>query len=147
MECSICNAYAVPLGWLPETLCCAKPAATYVLFALPLPDGRQWSCQFYEEIESSCSKVQFKKGNILQLVLQKKIPLHNWSSLLVRFIPVLSFTPLNPSKDGWRQDRAGCRQLSASITALAFVGHATISMQRSLNVTPNNLGQRVYLMT
>uniref|UniRef100_A0A674HVX8 Ubiquitin carboxyl-terminal hydrolase 19 n=1 Tax=Taeniopygia guttata TaxID=59729 RepID=A0A674HVX8_TAEGU len=49
-----------------------------------LPDGRQWSCQFYEEIESSCSKIQCKKGNFLQLVLQKKIPLHNWSSLLVR---------------------------------------------------------------
>ncbi|XP_028942092.1 ubiquitin carboxyl-terminal hydrolase 19, partial [Antrostomus carolinensis] len=49
-----------------------------------LPDGRQWSCQFYEEIESSCSKVQCKKGNFLQLVLQKKIPLHNWSSLLKR---------------------------------------------------------------
>ncbi|XP_053156920.1 ubiquitin carboxyl-terminal hydrolase 19 isoform X2 [Hemicordylus capensis] len=49
-----------------------------------LPDGRQWSCQFYEEIESSCSKVQYKKGNILQLVLQKKIPLHSWASLLKR---------------------------------------------------------------
>ncbi|XP_044307785.1 ubiquitin carboxyl-terminal hydrolase 19 isoform X3 [Varanus komodoensis] len=49
-----------------------------------LPDGRQWSCQFYEEIESSCSKVQYKKGNILQLVLQKKIPLHHWASLLKR---------------------------------------------------------------
>ncbi|XP_061864245.1 ubiquitin carboxyl-terminal hydrolase 19 isoform X2 [Colius striatus] len=49
-----------------------------------LPDGRQWSCQFYEEIEGSCSKVQCKKGNFLQLVLQKKIPLHNWSSLLRR---------------------------------------------------------------
>lgn len=47
-------------------------------------DGRQWSCQFYEEIEGSCSKIQCKKGNFLQLVLQKKIPLHNWSSLLVR---------------------------------------------------------------
>ncbi|NXP71650.1 UBP19 hydrolase, partial [Ramphastos sulfuratus] len=51
---------------------------------IKLPDGRQWSCQFYEEIESSCSKVQCKKGNFLQLVLQKKIPLHNWSSLLKR---------------------------------------------------------------
>ncbi|XP_060095352.1 ubiquitin carboxyl-terminal hydrolase 19 isoform X2 [Heteronotia binoei] len=47
-----------------------------------LPDGRQWSCQFYEEIESSCSKVQWKKGNVLHLVLQKKIPLHIWTSLL-----------------------------------------------------------------
>ncbi|XP_019360137.1 PREDICTED: ubiquitin carboxyl-terminal hydrolase 19, partial [Gavialis gangeticus] len=49
-----------------------------------LPDGRQWSCQFYEEIESSCSRVQHKKGNFLQLVLQKKIPLHTWASLLKR---------------------------------------------------------------
>uniref|UniRef100_A0A672UYF4 Ubiquitin carboxyl-terminal hydrolase 19 n=1 Tax=Strigops habroptila TaxID=2489341 RepID=A0A672UYF4_STRHB len=49
-----------------------------------LPDGRQWSCQFYEEIEGSCSKVQCKKGNFLHLVLQKKIPLHTWSSLLRR---------------------------------------------------------------
>uniref|UniRef100_A0A8C0HEW2 ubiquitinyl hydrolase 1 n=1 Tax=Chelonoidis abingdonii TaxID=106734 RepID=A0A8C0HEW2_CHEAB len=48
-----------------------------------LPDGRQWSGQFYGEIESSCSKVQGKKGNFLQLVLQKKIPLHTWASLLV----------------------------------------------------------------
>ncbi|NXH13612.1 UBP19 hydrolase, partial [Bucco capensis] len=47
-----------------------------------LPDGRQWSCQFFEEIEGSCSKVQCKKGNFLQLVLQKKIPLYTWSSLL-----------------------------------------------------------------
>ncbi|NXY26902.1 UBP19 hydrolase, partial [Atrichornis clamosus] len=51
---------------------------------LKLPDGRQWSCQFYEEIEGSCSKIQCKKGNFLQLVLQKKIPLHTWSSLLRR---------------------------------------------------------------
>ncbi|XP_060622483.2 ubiquitin carboxyl-terminal hydrolase 19 isoform X2 [Anolis sagrei] len=51
---------------------------------IKLPGGRQWSCQFYQEIESSCSKVQFKKGNILQLVLQKKIPLHTWASLLKR---------------------------------------------------------------
>ncbi|XP_054036363.1 ubiquitin carboxyl-terminal hydrolase 19 isoform X7 [Dryobates pubescens] len=49
---------------------------------IKLPDGRQWSCQFFEEIEGSCSKVQCKKGNLLHLVLQKKIPLHNWSSLL-----------------------------------------------------------------
>uniref|UniRef100_A0A8C6VD89 ubiquitinyl hydrolase 1 n=1 Tax=Naja naja TaxID=35670 RepID=A0A8C6VD89_NAJNA len=48
---------------------------------IKLPDGRQWSCEFYEEIESSCTKVQFKKGNILQLVLPKKIPLHSWASL------------------------------------------------------------------
>ncbi|KAG8127911.1 hypothetical protein E2320_014813 [Naja naja] len=54
-------------------------------YALSSPsDGRQWSCEFYEEIESSCTKVQFKKGNILQLVLPKKIPLHSWASLSKR---------------------------------------------------------------
>ncbi|XP_067854439.1 ubiquitin carboxyl-terminal hydrolase 19 isoform X2 [Heptranchias perlo] len=48
-----------------------------------LPDGRQWSCQFHEEIESSCSKLQYKeKGNFLQLIMPKKIPLHTWPSLL-----------------------------------------------------------------
>uniref|UniRef100_A0A8C8T0T3 ubiquitinyl hydrolase 1 n=1 Tax=Pelusios castaneus TaxID=367368 RepID=A0A8C8T0T3_9SAUR len=52
-----------------------------------LPDGRRWSCQFYEEIEGSCSKVQCRKGNCLQLVLQKKIPLHTWASLLVGLPP------------------------------------------------------------
>uniref|UniRef100_A0A8V5H9T4 Ubiquitin carboxyl-terminal hydrolase 19 n=1 Tax=Melopsittacus undulatus TaxID=13146 RepID=A0A8V5H9T4_MELUD len=51
---------------------------------IKLPDGRQWSCQFFEEIEGSCSKIQCKKGNFLHLVLQKKIPLHTWSSLLKR---------------------------------------------------------------
>uniref|UniRef100_UPI00398EBC02 ubiquitin carboxyl-terminal hydrolase 19 isoform X2 n=1 Tax=Pristiophorus japonicus TaxID=55135 RepID=UPI00398EBC02 len=48
-----------------------------------LPDGRQWSCQFREEIESSCSKLQYKeKGNFLQLIMPKKIPLHTWPSLM-----------------------------------------------------------------
>ncbi|XP_075430564.1 ubiquitin carboxyl-terminal hydrolase 19 isoform X2 [Ascaphus truei] len=46
------------------------------------PAGRQWSCHFHEEIEGSCSKVQFKeKGNFLQLILQKKIPLNKWPTL------------------------------------------------------------------
>uniref|UniRef100_A0A669P0C2 Ubiquitin carboxyl-terminal hydrolase 19 n=1 Tax=Phasianus colchicus TaxID=9054 RepID=A0A669P0C2_PHACC len=61
---------------------------------IKLPDGRQWSCQFYEEIEGSCSKIQCKKGNFLQLVLQKKIPLHTWSSLLVRARGPLPFRGL-----------------------------------------------------
>ncbi|XP_059505664.1 ubiquitin carboxyl-terminal hydrolase 19 isoform X3 [Stegostoma tigrinum] len=48
-----------------------------------LPDGRRWSCHFYEEIESSCSKLQYKeKGNFLQLIMPKKIPLHTWPSLM-----------------------------------------------------------------
>ncbi|XP_037540956.1 ubiquitin carboxyl-terminal hydrolase 19 [Nematolebias whitei] len=46
------------------------------------PDGRQWSCQLQEEIEASCSKVQYKeKGGFLHLVLHKKIPFHIWRSL------------------------------------------------------------------
>ncbi|XP_067908310.1 ubiquitin carboxyl-terminal hydrolase 19 isoform X2 [Heterodontus francisci] len=48
-----------------------------------LPDGRKWSCQFHEDIESSCSKLQYKeKGNLLQLIMPKKIPLHTWPSLM-----------------------------------------------------------------
>ncbi|XP_066554299.1 ubiquitin carboxyl-terminal hydrolase 19 isoform X2 [Amia ocellicauda] len=47
------------------------------------PDGRQWSCVLHTEIESSCSKVQYKeKGNFLQLVMQKKIPFNIWPSLM-----------------------------------------------------------------
>lgn len=46
------------------------------------PDGRQWSCQLQEEIEASCSKVQYKeKGGFLHLVMHKKIPFHIWPSL------------------------------------------------------------------
>ncbi|KAG7472315.1 hypothetical protein MATL_G00107420 [Megalops atlanticus] len=47
------------------------------------PDGRQWSCHLHAEIESSCSKVQYKeKGSFLQLVMQKKIPFNSWPSLM-----------------------------------------------------------------
>ncbi|XP_012778509.2 ubiquitin carboxyl-terminal hydrolase 19 isoform X1 [Maylandia zebra] len=46
------------------------------------PDGRQWSCQLQEEIEASCSKVQYKeKGGFLHLIMHKKIPFHIWPSL------------------------------------------------------------------
>uniref|UniRef100_A0AAX7W6E3 ubiquitinyl hydrolase 1 n=1 Tax=Astatotilapia calliptera TaxID=8154 RepID=A0AAX7W6E3_ASTCA len=48
------------------------------------PDGRQWSCQLQEEIEASCSKVQYKeKGGFLHLIMHKKIPFHIWPSLKV----------------------------------------------------------------
>ncbi|KAI1892889.1 hypothetical protein AGOR_G00138170 [Albula goreensis] len=47
------------------------------------PDGRQWGCHLHAEIESSCSKVQYKeKGSFLQLVMQKKIPFNTWPSLM-----------------------------------------------------------------
>ncbi|XP_036446774.1 ubiquitin carboxyl-terminal hydrolase 19 isoform X1 [Colossoma macropomum] len=47
------------------------------------PDGREWSCHLNSEIESSCSKVQYKeKGSILQLVMHKKIPFNSWPSLM-----------------------------------------------------------------
>ncbi|XP_029290902.1 LOW QUALITY PROTEIN: ubiquitin carboxyl-terminal hydrolase 19 [Cottoperca gobio] len=46
------------------------------------PDGRQWSCQLQEEIESSCSRVQYKeKGGFLHVIMHKKIPFHIWPSL------------------------------------------------------------------
>ena len=48
-----------------------------------LPDGRQWGGVFYAEIESSCTKVQARKGGLLQLSLPKKVPLLTWPSLLV----------------------------------------------------------------
>uniref|UniRef100_A0A670YYM1 ubiquitinyl hydrolase 1 n=1 Tax=Pseudonaja textilis TaxID=8673 RepID=A0A670YYM1_PSETE len=99
---------------------------------IKLPDGRQWSCEFYEEIESSCTKVQFKKGNILQLVLPKKIPLHNWASLSVSIpFPALAAgetseeplldspvelirskrDPLNPKRILGKNDAVGGRNL------------------------------------
>ena len=47
-------------------------------------DGRQWNCQLQEEIEASCSKVQYKeKGGFLHLIMHKKIPFHIWPSLKV----------------------------------------------------------------
>ncbi|XP_069592470.1 ubiquitin carboxyl-terminal hydrolase 19 isoform X2 [Ranitomeya imitator] len=46
------------------------------------PEGNRWNCHFHEEIEGSCSKIQYKeKGNVLQLILQKKIPMNKWPSL------------------------------------------------------------------
>ncbi|CAG6021029.1 unnamed protein product [Menidia menidia] len=54
------------------------------------PDGRQWSCQLQEEIEASCSKVQYKeKAGFLHLIMHKKIPFHIW--------PSLKFPPRPPS--------------------------------------------------
>ncbi|XP_061689206.1 ubiquitin carboxyl-terminal hydrolase 19 isoform X2 [Syngnathoides biaculeatus] len=45
-------------------------------------DGREWTCQLQEEIEASCSRVQYKeKGGFLLLILHKKIPIHIWPSL------------------------------------------------------------------
>ncbi|KAI7794053.1 putative ubiquitin carboxyl-terminal hydrolase 19, partial [Triplophysa rosa] len=47
-----------------------------------LPDGREWSCRLYEEIEASCTKLLYKeKANVLQLVMHKKIPLNTWPAL------------------------------------------------------------------
>lgn len=60
---------------------------TFILFYFFPPDGRQWNCQLQEEIEASCSKVQYKeKGGFLHLVLHKKIPFHVWRSLKVILI-------------------------------------------------------------
>uniref|UniRef100_A0A8C4GW47 ubiquitinyl hydrolase 1 n=1 Tax=Dicentrarchus labrax TaxID=13489 RepID=A0A8C4GW47_DICLA len=53
------------------------------------PDGRQWSCQLQEEIEASCSRVQYKeKGGFLHVIMQKKIPFHIWPSLKVSHLEI-----------------------------------------------------------
>uniref|UniRef100_A0A8C8FJB7 ubiquitinyl hydrolase 1 n=1 Tax=Oncorhynchus tshawytscha TaxID=74940 RepID=A0A8C8FJB7_ONCTS len=42
-----------------------------------------WDCHLHEEIEGSCSKVQYKeKSGFLLLVMHKKIPFHSWPSLM-----------------------------------------------------------------
>uniref|UniRef100_A0A4W6FZG5 ubiquitinyl hydrolase 1 n=1 Tax=Lates calcarifer TaxID=8187 RepID=A0A4W6FZG5_LATCA len=52
------------------------------------PDGRQWSCQLQEEIEASCSRVQYKeKGGFLHVIMHKKIPFHIWPSLKIKDVP------------------------------------------------------------
>uniref|UniRef100_A0A8C8SYF0 ubiquitinyl hydrolase 1 n=1 Tax=Pelusios castaneus TaxID=367368 RepID=A0A8C8SYF0_9SAUR len=83
-----------------------------------LPDGRRWSCQFYEEIEGSCSKVQCRKGNCLQLVLQKKIPLHTWASLLVGLPPgpgeLTQATPQEPRAENSLEPLRSKREFPAS---------------------------------
>ncbi|KAL2803857.1 ubiquitin carboxyl-terminal hydrolase 19 isoform 10, partial [Daubentonia madagascariensis] len=60
-----------------------------------LPGGRQWGGVFYAEIESSCTKVQARKGGLLQLALPKKVPLLTWPSLLVEAEEQLRVPPLN----------------------------------------------------
>uniref|UniRef100_A0A8C2Z4B8 ubiquitinyl hydrolase 1 n=1 Tax=Cyclopterus lumpus TaxID=8103 RepID=A0A8C2Z4B8_CYCLU len=59
------------------------------------PDGREWSCQLQEEIEASCSRVQYKeKGGFLHVIMHKKIPFHIWPSLKVN----KKLPDLNPQK-------------------------------------------------
>lgn len=59
-----------------------KTAFTDTDCVINLPEGSQWNCHFHEEIEGSCSKIQYKeKGNFLQVILQKKIPMNKWPSL------------------------------------------------------------------
>ncbi|XP_040214845.1 ubiquitin carboxyl-terminal hydrolase 19 isoform X2 [Rana temporaria] len=59
-----------------------KTAFTDTDCVINFPEGSQWNCHFHEEIEGSCSKIQYKeKGNFLQVILQKKIPMNKWPSL------------------------------------------------------------------
>lgn len=67
-------------------LCCSKTQWNWVSVhaSVDVSDGRQWSCQLQEEIEASCSRVQYKeKGGLLHVIMQKKIPFHVWPSLKV----------------------------------------------------------------
>lgn len=72
----LCPAYNVSfcVVWYPPP---------QVTVATVFPDGRQWGGVFFAEIQSSCTKVQARKGGLLQLALPKKVPLLTWPSLLV----------------------------------------------------------------
>uniref|UniRef100_A0AAX7UW31 ubiquitinyl hydrolase 1 n=1 Tax=Astatotilapia calliptera TaxID=8154 RepID=A0AAX7UW31_ASTCA len=73
------------------------------------PDGRQWSCQLQEEIEASCSKVQYKeKGGFLHLIMHKKIPFHIWPSLKVSRIKLfIAHSKQPPSSPAHSESRRG----------------------------------------
>nr|XP_027789439.1 ubiquitin carboxyl-terminal hydrolase 19 isoform X9 [Marmota flaviventris] len=58
-----------------------------------LPGGRQWGGVLYAEIESSCAKVQARKGGVLQLALPKKVPLLTWPSLLKKPLGTQELVP------------------------------------------------------
>lgn len=81
-------------------LSCLSPAIRPNLLMYPTPahcptlspGGQQWGGVFYAEIESSCAKVQGRKGGLLQLALPKKVPQLTWPSLLVS------------SRAGWGRD-------------------------------------------
>ncbi|XP_043934426.1 ubiquitin carboxyl-terminal hydrolase 19 [Protopterus annectens] len=65
-----------------EEQSCSVPSLKYQTM-VQVQDGHQWSCNFHEEIYGSCSKMLCKeRGNILQLIMQKKIPFHIWPSLM-----------------------------------------------------------------
>uniref|UniRef100_A0A6Q2WXZ0 ubiquitinyl hydrolase 1 n=1 Tax=Esox lucius TaxID=8010 RepID=A0A6Q2WXZ0_ESOLU len=71
------------------------------------PDGRHWDCHLHEEIEGSCSKVQYKeKGGFLHLVMHKKIPFHSWPSLMVSLPSPQLPTPA-PSPPAQSEQRRG----------------------------------------
>lgn len=74
------------------------------------PDGREWSCHLHAEIESSCSKVLYKeKGSILQLIMQKKIPLNTWPSLMnnKENEPVNIFSKTGTSQQSVKTEKSG----------------------------------------
>ncbi|KAK2503977.1 hypothetical protein MC885_016005 [Smutsia gigantea] len=68
-------------------------AFTDVDCVVRLPGGQQWGGVFYAEIESSCTKVQARKGGLLQLALPKKVPLLTWPSLLKKPLGTQELVP------------------------------------------------------
>uniref|UniRef100_A0A480PUA4 Ubiquitin carboxyl-terminal hydrolase 19 isoform 5-like n=1 Tax=Sus scrofa TaxID=9823 RepID=A0A480PUA4_PIG len=58
-----------------------------------LPGGRQWGGVFYAEIDGSCTKVQARKGGLLQLSLPKKVPMLMWPSLLKKPLGTQELVP------------------------------------------------------
>ncbi|CAN0135612.1 unnamed protein product [Lampetra planeri] len=47
-----------------------------------LPDGGEWRCELYGEVEASCCRAEVKeRGGVLQLTMPKRIPLYTWPTL------------------------------------------------------------------
>uniref|UniRef100_A0AAX7VC28 ubiquitinyl hydrolase 1 n=1 Tax=Astatotilapia calliptera TaxID=8154 RepID=A0AAX7VC28_ASTCA len=113
------------------------------------PDGRQWSCQLQEEIEASCSKVQYKeKGGFLHLIMHKKIPFHIWPSLKVSRIKLfIAHSKQLAEKQNQSSDQSGATthvsvsQPAAPVSTSDCV--KPVAFNNEMNSTsPQRLGDR-----
>uniref|UniRef100_A0A6Q2Y7W1 ubiquitinyl hydrolase 1 n=1 Tax=Esox lucius TaxID=8010 RepID=A0A6Q2Y7W1_ESOLU len=96
------------------------------------PDGRHWDCHLHEEIEGSCSKVQYKeKGGFLHLVMHKKIPFHSWPSLMVSL----------PSPQLPPDCKAGAEEDSIAATSVSSPGRC-LNQGEALRTDSETVGRR-----
>uniref|UniRef100_A0A6Q2YA53 ubiquitinyl hydrolase 1 n=1 Tax=Esox lucius TaxID=8010 RepID=A0A6Q2YA53_ESOLU len=104
------------------------------------PDGRHWDCHLHEEIEGSCSKVQYKeKGGFLHLVMHKKIPFHSWPSLMVSLpSPQL---PLEGKTTSEPDCKAGAEEDSIAATSVSSPGRC-LNQGEALRTDSETVGRR-----